>query len=54
MKKIKTIIAVAIFFLGIFSLSSCYTKKQGIVPCPGHGFNDVEIESVDVVPVRKV
>ena len=54
MKKIKSFIAVIIFFIGLISLSSCYTKKQGIVPCPSHGYNNTHFENVDVIPVGKV
>ncbi|NPA44600.1 MAG: hypothetical protein GXO49_03605 [Chlorobi bacterium] len=54
MKKIKSIIIVSVFFIGIISLSSCYTKKRGIVPCPSHGYNNVDVESVDAVPLEKV
>jgi len=53
MKKFKAFIIIIIFFLGLFSLGSCYTKKQGIVPCP-HGYNNVNIDNVDVVPFEKV
>ena len=52
MKKIKSLISVIIFFIGLISLSSCYTKKQGIVPCP-HGYNNVNVENVDIIPSDK-
>lgn len=54
MKKIKSLIALIIFFIGLISLSSCYTKKQGIVPCPTHGYNNTNIENVDIIPSEKV
>jgi len=54
MKKTKSIILTVIFFIGLFSLSSCYTKKKGIVPCPSHGYNNVNIETVDNMPFEKV
>ena len=54
MKKFKAFIFVSIFLLGILSLSSCYTKKKGIVPCPSHGYNNVDIENVDAIPLERV
>ncbi len=36
MKKIKVLFGV-LFFIALFSLSSCYTKKRGVVPCPTWG-----------------
>ena len=53
MKKKLSYIFVFLFIFGILSLNSCYTKKKGIVPCP-HGYNDTQIENVDLVPVEKV
>ncbi len=53
MKKKVSYIFVSLFIFGLLSLSSCYTKKKGIVPCP-HGFNDTGIENIDAIPVEKV
>ena len=53
MKKKLSYIFVFLFIFGILSLNSCYTKKKGIVPCP-QGYNDTQIENVDVIPVEKV
>ena len=53
MKKYISNIFVFLFVLGLLSISSCYTKKKGIVPCP-HGYNDINIENIDVIPTEKV
>ena len=53
MEKKKFLIVVAILVGGLFLFSSCYTNKKGIVPCP-QGFNDTQIENVDVIPTEKV
>ena len=52
MRKKYSIFFSALFIFGVLALNSCYTKKKGIVPCP-HGFNGIQIENVDVVPVEK-
>ncbi len=53
MKKIKLFIVVSIFTIGLFSLSSCFTKKRGVVPCP-HGYNIENTNNTDAVPREKV
>ena len=53
MKKKMSYIFVSLFVFGMLSLNSCYTKKKGIVPCP-HGYNDTNIESINIIPTEKV
>ncbi|MCF6364866.1 MAG: hypothetical protein L3J35_01560 [Bacteroidales bacterium] len=53
MKKKVSYLFVLLFIFGILSVNSCYTKKNGIVPCP-HGFNNGNIENIDAVPTEKV
>ncbi len=53
MKKIKIFIAITIITIGLFSLSSCFTKKRGVVPCP-HGYNIDNTNHTDAVPMEKV
>lgn len=36
MKKKSLIITTLIFIAFIFTASSCYTSKRGIVPCPSY------------------
>lgn len=50
-KGINITIILTIF--GIILLSSCYTKKKGIVPCP-HGYNDIKIEKIGNIRTEPV
>ena len=51
MKKNKIIAVVLLFMLNLFLFSSCYTKRNGIVPCP-HGYNDIQIEKVGDIQIE--
>ena len=49
MKLNKFKIFIAGFFIGLMVLSSCYTKKNGIVPCP-HG--KIDMKSSDLGDIK--
>lgn len=51
MKKNKIIAIVLLFMLNLFLFSSCYTKRNGIVPCP-QGYNDIQIEKVGDIQIE--
>ncbi len=52
MKTKKYLIVISLFFACLFLLSSCYTKKRGVVPCPTWGqMNTVDYQHIRSTPV---
>jgi hypothetical protein len=44
----KKRIVILLLVASVVILSGCYmTKKRGIVPCPGHGYNDIKTDRIE-------
>jgi len=54
MKKRHLFVLVFLFGFSLLLLNSCYTKKKGIVPCPGHGSVQIEKTTNSILSFNKV
>jgi hypothetical protein len=43
----KKRVFIILILASVVLLAGCYTKKRGIVPCPGHGYYDMKFNQPD-------